>query len=59
MLCFIGPPELHPDIQLKSKYQEYVGGRLKLPCKVTGNPKPFKVWYKNSLQLSSTKYDKR
>lgn len=52
------PPKLHPDITLNNPYYKIVGERLKLPCKVTGNPKPFKVWYKNSQQLS-TKSDKR
>jgi hypothetical protein len=50
---FLGPPKLHPDITLNNPYYKIVGERLKLPCKVTGNPKPFKVWYKNNQQLST------
>jgi hypothetical protein len=41
VIYFLGPPKLHPDITLNNPYYKIVGERLKLPCKVTGNPKPF------------------
>lgn len=46
-------PEIPPDLVIKDVYYEVVGGKLRLRCKVTGSPKPYKVWFKNDYQLSN------
>ncbi|XP_052098612.1 fibroblast growth factor receptor 2-like isoform X2 [Mytilus californianus] len=46
------------DIDFRQNLASLVGDRLKLPCKVIGYPKPFKIWHKDQRPLS-TKDDNR
>lgn len=54
---FLGAPQV-ADIDFRQNLVSLEGDRLKLPCKVIGSPRPFKIWYKDQRQLSA-KYDNR